>query len=639
MSASTSVTEMIPFDLLVEENEAGILYLENENILYCNKKFSTVIHEKLENIKGKSIIHFIHVDDKVKLQKEIEELVLGNKELVSSNFLINHAEKDEDYISLHLKVVKRLEGTAMIAGASRSATARVTNLAKLNESELLKNALFDNIHSGIMIYNYNEEKTVEVNPSALKIFGYDDPNSLINKTRLEFVPQFSKYFPGADLHELTKEHGDMIRSGEAFNVPGVFVGKDNKEIIVRANLVPTERSAGEAFIFFNDVTKNFFANQKIRDTEKKYRDIIENVLEGIVYLDAKSGMPIFCNEVILQIFGVKDLEEFGKLRPNSFIDEEQIDGLNPEDYYAKKILIALQQGKSEVEFWLRKKSGERIRVSGAVLRNSKKKEKPTVICFFRDITTLHKARVKLSENNIELKKYIDSNLQLENFAYFASHDLQTPLRSIISFTQLLNKKLADKITVEEQEYMDFIIMSSLNMKNLVTDILSYSQVNSKEISLSKVNLSQILTELISEFKNDSNEKQAAIVIHDTPKNIVADRTKLRQVFSNLISNAVKFTDKETKPEISIRGEEHQNHWLFSVKDNGIGIEKEFQDVIFLLFKSLHPKSEYKGTGIGLALVKKIVEQHQGKIWIESELGKGTVFYFTIEKFDDPQKYR
>jgi len=130
----------------------------------------------------------------------------------------------------------------MIIGASRSATTRVTNLAKLNESELLKNVLFNNILSGIIIYNYNEEKVVECNPTALKILGYDNPAKLKNINRFDFVPQFSKYFPNADLHELTKEHGDKIRKKEAFNAPGVFLGNNNQEIIIKTNVVPTERA-------------------------------------------------------------------------------------------------------------------------------------------------------------------------------------------------------------------------------------------------------------------------------------------------------------------------------------------------------------------------------------------------------------
>jgi len=633
MSDRIAAEDSIPFDLLVEENEAGILYLENDIIVYSNKTFASIIGEKQQLIKGKSILKFIHKNDKERLKKEIERLVSGKKNKISSDFLITHPQNSDLYISLHLNVSERKNGNTKIIGASRNSTKRVSNLAKLNQTESLLDVLYDNILSGIMIYNYNTETIVGFNPTALKIFGYDKSSELLKKNRLDIIPQFSKYYPNIDLHELTEQHGELIRKGKAFNASGVIIGKDNKEIMIKVNLVPTERAEGEAFIIFNDITKNFFANQKHRETEKKYKDIIDNVLEGIVYLDAKSGMPIFCNDEILDLFGVKDLKEFGSQRPNEFIDEKEINGLSPDDYYAQKILEALKEGKSETEFWLRKKTGERIRVSGVVTRNSKSKEKPTVICFFKDITKLHDAKIKLNQKNIELKKYIDSNLQLENFAYFASHDLQTPLRSIISFTQLLNKKLSNKITDIEQEYMDFIISSSMNMKNLVTDILSYSKADSEKVILSEVDINQMLFELKSEFQNEGNEKQIDFIIQEMPSKILVDRTKIRQVFSNLISNAIKFTKKKINPEISIGIKDSKSHWLFSVKDNGIGIEKQFQEIIFLLFKSLHPRSEYTGTGIGLALVKKIVEQHQGKIWVDSELNKGTTFHFTIQKFN------
>jgi len=169
------------------------------------------------------------------------------------------------------------------------------------------------------------------------------------------------------------------------------------------------------------------------------------------------------------------------------------------------------------------------------------------------------------------------------------------------------------------------------MRGLVNDLLSYSRVNTTKINLSDVNINYLLEELQSELASIIQEKKAEIVLRNIPEKVYADSMKLKQVFQNLITNALKFTKKGVASKIRITCKEQATQWLFSVKDNGIGIAPEFQDKIFLLFKRLHGNTDYEGTGIGLAMVKKIIEQHNGEIWLDSEEGEGATFWFTIKK--------
>ncbi len=238
---------------------------------------------------------------------------------------------------------------------------------------------------------------------------------------------------------------------------------------------------------------------------------------------------------------------------------------------------------------------------------------------------------QLNKKNKDLEKYIESNNQLENFAYMASHDLKAPLRSILGYSQLLVKKTKQKLDKTEIELFNFIISSSKNMNQLIENLLTYSKVNSQKTEFENINGNNLLEIIINELNADIKEKKVNISFSNIPSLIIADRTRIKQLFQNLISNAIKFIEKDKNPRILIDCKETETHFQFSVKDNGIGIKSEYQEKIFSLFVKLHGSSEFEGTGIGLALCKKIVEQHGGNIWVDSIYGLGTTFFFTIEK--------
>ena len=237
----------------------------------------------------------------------------------------------------------------------------------------------------------------------------------------------------------------------------------------------------------------------------------------------------------------------------------------------------------------------------------------------------------LSNKNEELRKYIESNGELENFAYVASHDLQAPLRTISSFTGLLRRRIEEHLGKDEREYMDFIINATKDMQILIRDLLTYSRVNTNKCQFVPLNVSRAVEDVLLQLKSTIDEKQAQIHFQGLPDYIEGDLVKVRQLFQNLITNALKFTKPDCPPIVNIACKEQNNEWLFSVSDNGIGIEQENQDAIFMLFRRLHTNSDFQGTGIGLSLCKKIVEQHGGLINVQSELGSGCTFHFSFRK--------
>lgn len=258
------------------------------------------------------------------------------------------------------------------------------------------------------------------------------------------------------------------------------------------------------------------------------------------------------------------------------------------------------------------------------LREEKKKLEQEVQKQTQD---LQLAKEELEELVNSLK---ESNDELKNFAYVTSHDLQEPLRQISTFTQLMERKISDKLNDKEHKYLDFIVSGTKNMQSLIDDLLQYTRLSGREHQATKVDLNKVIQKVLLVLSATIEESQAEIQVQNLPI-IQAKELLMTQLFQNLLSNAIKYQRKGSIPKISITYEEQATHWQFVVKDNGIGIEEEFYETIFQVFRRLHTKMEYLGNGMGLTLCKKIVNQHQGEIWLESELGKGSSFYFTISK--------
>ena len=221
------------------------------------------------------------------------------------------------------------------------------------------------------------------------------------------------------------------------------------------------------------------------------------------------------------------------------------------------------------------------------------------------------------------------NTELERFAFVASHDLQEPLRTVTSFLQLLEKKFSNLIDSTAKKYIDFAVNGAERMKYLIRDLLEYSSSGKDIEDYTEVDLNQVVSDITQLFEITKGEIDITYQIGKMPT-VLAMNFKMHQVFQNLIGNAIKYRGEE-KLVIEITAKEEEEDWQISVKDNGIGIEPQYHEVVFELFNRLHNASEYSGTGIGLAVCKKIVEMHGGKIWVQSDLNKGSEFIFTLPK--------
>lgn len=231
-------------------------------------------------------------------------------------------------------------------------------------------------------------------------------------------------------------------------------------------------------------------------------------------------------------------------------------------------------------------------------------------------------KVKINELNY-------TNKELENFSYAASHDLQEPLRMVSSFLGLLQKKYNDKLDEQAQSYIHFAVDGASRMKILINDLLEYSRTSAKAIVYDKVDMNEVINNITPTFPELLSEKTAGIFVSVLPE-VKANKMQMTQIFQNLIGNAAKYRS-QLPLQIHISSTMNATHWIFAVKDNGEGIDQKHFEKIFIIFQRLHTNANHKGTGIGLAICQKIAERHGGEIWVESEVGKGSTFFFSIAK--------
>jgi PAS domain S-box-containing protein len=372
-----------------------------------------------------------------------------------------------------------------------------------------------------------------------------------------------------------------------------------------------------------DISVRKAAEARLAQTEARYRGLLEAAPDAMVVVN-KDGNIVLLNIRAEAQFGYSRDELLGQkvatIIPEGFAERLIADGLR-----SATEALAQQIGMG-IELYGRRKNGSDFPIE-IMLSPLDSAEGILVTAAIRDISVRKAAEA-------QVKELSRSNEELEQFAYIASHDLQEPLRMVTSYTQLLSKRYTGKLDADADEFIAFAVDGAKRMQRLIRDLLAYSHVGTRDIDLCDIASEAAFEQAVINLRSAIKQSNARVT-HDPLPMIRADESQLIQLFQNLVGNAIKYQNHDI-PLVHISAtKSNGERWIFSVRDNGIGIDITYQEKIFSMFQRLHKRDEFSGTGIGLTICKKIVERHGGRMSVKSQLGKGSTFLFDLAGSKQP----
>jgi PAS domain S-box-containing protein len=462
-----------------------------------------------------------------------------------------------------------------------------------------------------------DRRFARVSPRLCEILGYPERELLQLTGRDISHPEDT---------DVINQQRKRLYAGEidAVRVEKRYLRKDRSVVWVAFTMV-LERAADGApqyeIAVYEDITARKNGEAALRDSEAMYRSTFELAASGIAHVGL-DGRFVRVNRQLCGILGYREEDLIGRTVKEISHPEDR----DLTDARRARVLAGEQESVRFEKRYLRK-NGSTVWVSlGIAVVRGEDGAPLYEIAMFDDITERKQAEAALREAHEELKR---SNSELEQFAYVASHDLQEPLRMVSSYTQLLGRRYGDKFDADAKEFMGYIVDGAARMKQLIEDLLAYSRVGTKGKDFRPVDLGRALARALGNLKASIDESGASVT-NDPLPTLPADELQLAQLFQNLVGNALKFRGAAA-PRIRVQVSEKDKFFEIAVRDNGIGIEPQYFERIFMVFQRLHNKGEYPGTGIGLAICKKVVERHGGQIRVESRPGEGSAFIFTLPK--------
>jgi PAS domain S-box-containing protein len=631
---SITLTMMTNPILLLESLSEAILVLDtNGTIRYANPAASRITGYAQEQLLNKPVYQFYGGEEEsIKINYELEQ-ALKRGQFTSEGWRLK--ANGERFWGEATLTPLRDEGGTLIGF---TCLLHDTTDKKMDELELRNN----HDHFRLMVESVQDysifmlDATGHIltwNEGARRTQGYR-PDEIIGK-------HFSTFYTPQDL-EAEKPAMELrvaTQTGK-YEEEGWRVRKNGSLFWASVTITALFDQQGTLVGFSKvtrDLTERKEAEEALRQSEERYRSLVQQVNDyGIFMLDDK-GHIISWNEGAHRIKGYTAQEIIGK-HFSVFYPEEDI--INGKPSYELK--VARAEGKYEEEGWRLRKDGTRFWANVVItaiynsegiligfskvtrdLTERKEAERALRDAYER---TRHLAE-ELKAANSELSY---ANRELEQFTSIASHDLQEPLRTIKSFLQLMEMKISQGQYEGLQTYIAKSISAANRMRELIQNLLQYTQLDKAQVVQEPVSVDELINQALQNLRNSVDTSGAQITVETGVDTVCGDRVQLLQLMQNLLSNALKFTDTEA-PRVNIRSEAENGHVKFAVSDNGIGIQQADLHKVFQIFRRLNTRKDYPGTGIGLAICKKIVDRHHGRIWPESEPGKGTTFYFTLHE--------
>ncbi len=488
-------------------------------------------------------------------------------------------------------------------------------------SETKYRGLLEAAPDAMVVVNQNGE-IVLLNVQAERQFGYSR-DELLGQKVTNIIPMgFAERLIADDLRAEEDASAQQIGTG----IDLVAQRKDGSEFPIELKLSPLASAEGTLVTAaIRNISVRKAAETHLSQMEGRYRGLLEAAPDAMVVVN-QSGEIVLLNVQAEKQFGYRRDELLGQ-KVTNIIPTGFAERLIADDQRSAEDASAQQIGAG-IELIARRKDGSEFPIE-LMLSPLQNADGVLVTAAIRDISVRKQAAVVLLQKVDELKR---SNEELGQFAYIASHDLQEPLRMVASYTQLLSRRYKGKLDADADEFIAFAVDGARRMQRLIQDLLTYSRVGTKGRDLRPASSEDAFQQALVNLRS-SIERSGAQVTHDPLPAVMADEMQLTQLFQNLVGNAIKY-QKSGVPRVHVSVSSVMNgskKWAFAVKDNGIGIDPQYFERIFGMFQRLHKREEFAGTGIGLAICKKIVERHGGSISVESELGHGSTFRFALSK--------
>jgi PAS domain S-box-containing protein len=572
---------------------------------------------------------YFHPEDAEKIVNSLNAVVASESQLQwEAEYRFLKSNGQYAYVLDRGFLIRDTQGNPLrMIGAMQDITSKMVADQALRDSEektrLIMNASLD----AIICMDKNGLITFW-NPQAEKIFGWSMEEVMGRPLSETIIPATYRAHHNRGLEAYAK-------TGQGRNLNTILelsaINRNNEEFPVELTVLPIRQDKEEFFCaFVRDITGRKMAEQQLKLSKERYDTIAKATNDVIYEWDIVKNVN-YWGEGYETLFGHK---RTGDTMPTG----SWLDNLHPEekDSILASAYEAFETKKTSLvrELRFRCADGSYKTVFDKLVIVYDQEGKPLrIVGAMQDITERKKNETSIINLNEELNKRAEelaaSNSELEQFAYVASHDLQEPLRMVTGFLELLKSKYENNLDETARQYIQFSADGAERMKQLILDLLEYSRVNTSQEQHASTNLGEIINQVLDTYVCKIKTSNAIVKVSLMPSARV-NKLQMTQLFQNLIGNALKYNRAE-QPKIEIGFEEKCTHWQFFVKDNGIGIDPKFYERIFIIFQRLHTKNQFSGTGIGLAICKKIVEKHEGKIWVNSTPGQGSTFYFTIKK--------
>ncbi|HEX9432032.1 MAG TPA: PAS domain S-box protein [Burkholderiales bacterium] len=608
---------------------SGLAHVDLEGrFLRVNRRLCEFFGYRESELVGMLVKDLSHPADRDLADASRSKVLAG--ELDSARLEKRYLHKDGGVVwaSIAIAMERDASGQPLYAiSVIDDVTARREADGALRESEERYRRTFELAGSGVA-HIALDRKFIRVNRRLCEILGYPE-HELIGMTGREIS------HPG-DLDVINSQRAKLY-AGEIdrVRVEKRYVRKDRSIVWVAFSMVVERDEAGQPsyeIAIFDDITERRRAEAAVRESEERFRSLTQLSSDWYWEQDAQFGLT----------FMSRRMGERTGLDASAYLGRKRWDqpalNLTDADWASHRAQLERHEPFRDFEMerpnptggtrWI-SVSGEPIFDQAGVFRGYRG--------VGSDITERKRAEAELRRAHDEVAHKAEelerSNAELEQFAYVASHDLQEPLRMVSSYTQLLTKRYGERFDGDAKEFMHYIVDGAARMKQLIEDLLAYSRVGTKGKEFKPVSAEAPLRKAITNLRAAIDESSAAVTWDPLPA-VDADEVQLAQLFQNLIGNALKFRGPGV-PRIHVAAADQDGDWHLTVADNGIGIEPQYFERIFMLFQRLHTMGDYPGTGIGLAICKKVVERHGGRIWVSSTPGEGSQFHFTLPKKDIP----